>query len=283
MDWFSDADWDAVTANAGLLARAAREGGCKGIFFDPEPYGKNPWHYHDQPRAGEKSFPEYQAMVRRRGAQFMTALQQNYPGIVLHTFFFANALRQRDLNPNDPASLARLISDDPHEFNHRGLYPSFMNGLLDAAAPGVIINDGNELSYYFTKAAHFTSARERILGSNADLVAPELHAAYAAHVRNAPALYVDYLYGRSHDATPGTFLTAGEQTRWFAHNLYHALSTADRYVWFYSEHMDWWADKDLPAGILDTIIRIKKKVADGKPLGYTIDDIITRARARMPK
>lgn len=41
--WFSDADWAAAETNARNFAKTANIGRLKGFFFDPEPYGTNPW------------------------------------------------------------------------------------------------------------------------------------------------------------------------------------------------------------------------------------------------
>ena len=87
MDWFSDADWECVLHNVALCAKAAKVGRCKGICFDAEPYGANPWQYKIQKHAGEKSFDEYQAIARKRGAQFLAKIQETLPAPVIHTFF----------------------------------------------------------------------------------------------------------------------------------------------------------------------------------------------------
>ncbi len=82
MDWFSDPDWECVLHNVGLCAKAAKVGNLKGLCFDLEPYGDNPWLYSRQPRAKERSFEEYQAIVRRRGAQMMAEIQKYLPAPV---------------------------------------------------------------------------------------------------------------------------------------------------------------------------------------------------------
>ncbi|MBM4050303.1 MAG: hypothetical protein FJ279_34845, partial [Planctomycetes bacterium] len=64
MDWFSDADWEAVRHNLGIVAKAAALARCRGLCFDAEPYGNNPWSYSNQARSKDKSFAEYEAKAR---------------------------------------------------------------------------------------------------------------------------------------------------------------------------------------------------------------------------
>ena len=268
MDWFSDPDWECVLHNVGLCAKAAKVGNLKGLCFDLEPYGDNPWLYSRQPRAKERSFEEYQAIVRRRGAQMMAEIQKYLPAPVIHTFFLLTYI-----------SKAGNLAD--HEY---GLVPAFLNGMLDAAAPGAVITDGNEPSYYYTKAEQFTDACRAIhAAAQSDLVAPENREKYRAHVQCAQALYVDHVYGRQGEspinAGSQAGSGAGEQARdkWFEHNVYWALTTSDRYVWLYSERMDWWHNRDLPPGIVKSVVSAREKVAAGQPLGYDLAGIANRA------
>ena len=84
MNWFNDEHWKTISANLTLAVRAAKAARCVGMCFDPEPYGVNPWKY---PGAYEgKTFAEMYTQVRRRGAQFMKALQGEMPQMHLLTF-----------------------------------------------------------------------------------------------------------------------------------------------------------------------------------------------------
>ena len=57
------------------------------------------------------------------------------------------------------------------------------------------------------------------------------------------------------------------------HNAYWSLVSSDRYVWVYSERMDWWNGRNLPGYLEDALRSAKKKVAEGKPLGFDVDEI----------
>jgi len=74
-------------------------------------------------------------------------------------------------------------------------------------------------------------------------------------------------------------MTPEEQAKWFEHNTYWALYTTDEYVWLYSERMNWWANQ-IPPGLEGAVIRAREKIADNKPLGFDMDDIIADATRR---
>ena len=277
MDWFSDADWECVLHNVALCAKAAKVGRCKGICFDAEPYGANPWQYKIQKHAGEKSFDEYQAIARKRGAQFLAKIQETLPAPVIHTFFQLSYFGAIAAVP-DPAERTRKLSQEGY-----GLLPAFLNGMLDAANPETVITDGNESSYYYTEAKPFYESFYTIRQTGLGLVAPENRRKYLAQVQCSQALYVDYLFKYWPHATPATYMSAEERARWFEHNTYWALKTADEYVWLYSEKMNWWTNKDLPPGLQDAIVAAKEKLAKRAPLDFSMAAIMERAQAEQER
>lgn len=94
---------------------------CRGLCFDPEPYGDNPWHYSSQKHAKEKTFAEYQAKVRQRGAEFLNAITAHLPKAVIHTFYQASMFDDLADEP-DLVKRERLLSQRDY-----GLYPAFIN------------------------------------------------------------------------------------------------------------------------------------------------------------
>jgi len=274
MDWFSDEDWEAVCHNVGLTARAAQLGRCKGLCFDAEPYGSNPWDYPAQAHADEKSFAEYEAQVRKRGAEFMKAITGEMPEVVVHTFFLLGYFG--DLwNMDDLEARAEKLST-----KHYALYPAFINGMLDAAGPGVIITDGNESAYYYQDSASFYRAYHAIRQSALSMVAPENLAKYQTQVQASQALYVDHLLNLRTQKYLSAYLEPEEQSKWFEHNVYYALTTSDEYVWLYSERMNWWTNENIPPGLEEAVRSGREKVRDHQPLGLDIEPIIEAGRER---
>ena len=282
IDWFNDNDWASVLYNIGLVAKAARLGHCKGIVFDPESapdYTTCPFCYAIQSQHAYKSFNDYRAIVRKRSAQFLNAIKAQLPYPVIHFYYGYEVFAHDMINPNMNST---ALSN--HEW---GLLPSFINGMLDAATSGTVINDGNEESYYYKSPTDYTSARSRILGSNASLAAPDLTGKYMLYVRNAPALYVDYIYNQfdgpfTWRPNYSQYMTPTQRNLWWEHNVYYALQTSSNYVWCYAEHANFIRNQNIPTGLLDATSAAEQLLNASKPLGYSMDPIITPLKIHFP-
>ncbi|MGC9319660.1 MAG: sugar-binding protein [Armatimonadota bacterium] len=277
MDWFSDEDWEAVLHNVGMVARAAAMGRCKGVCFDAEPYGDNPWHYPSQARAEEHSFDEYQAKVRQRGAQFIDAIEAEMQEPVIHTFFLTTVGGLMNAARAETEEEADEILRD----YHYGLYGAFINGMLDAIDPGTLLNDGNEPAYYYHDSRQYLDVYHYIKQTALGAIAPENWAKYRQHVLCAQALYVDHLFGLRTRTVEGNYLSPEQRAQWFQHNVYWALRSSDRYVWLYSERMSWWEDRDIPPGLPEAVREARRKLDEGEPMTIDADTIWQEARERM--
>ena len=158
VDWFDDELWgedSPFLRNIGWCAKAARVGRCVGLAFDPEfVYWGRPhcaWKYEYQKWKGQKSFAEYEEMVRKRGAQYMDRIEEEFPNPVILTLFWTSMTRfQEAAVEADLEKREAILKED-----YYGLLPAFMVGMLEAADPGTIIVDGNEGSYYYNEELHY--------------------------------------------------------------------------------------------------------------------------------
>jgi len=274
MDWFSDEHWAGILSNVRQMAQAARDGRCN-LAFDAEPYGKNPWAYSQQAHAGNKGFAEYQAMAYKRGAQFMGTIQKELPACTLVTLFTYSLFR-RLMDIRDPASLEKALAGESY-----GLYLPFVNGMLSVAGPQVTITDGNEPSYYYTSSEAFFDAYHMMREGALSLIPRQLVTPFKLRTQASQALYMDYVFARvPWKNIPALYMTPEERAKWFQHNTYYALKTADEYVWLYSEQMNWWQDKDIPEGMEAAVIAARQAIAAGKPLGYSMTEIMQRVAAK---
>ncbi|MDM9385233.1 hypothetical protein QUB80_31765 [Chlorogloeopsis sp. ULAP01] len=281
-DWFNDTDWAAAEKNIQNFAKAAKAGRFKGIAFDPEPYGYTPWHYEVQPQHNSKTFQEYQQQVRKRGARFMRILQTTQPQTEVLTLGLLSWMKALLVETTDPAKLQQQL------VNHKyGLWPAFINGMLDAARPGSVIIDGNESAYYFYRGAWFGAIRDIIRNEARAFVEPINTNKYDNHVEVGQAVYMDLVLdlfekpaNNAKNAWYGMrmphFLSQNDRLRLLEYNTYHALRTADRYVWIYGERMNWWQNR-IPKGAEDAIRRAKTKIQTGKPLGLNINAATEKA------
>jgi hypothetical protein len=271
-DWFDNAQWDAIEANAKLLVKVAQAGRVQGICFDPEPYDFSLWHYAKQPRTNDHTFAEYRIKVRQRGAQLMRAFETSMPGATILTFFHVSLYDRYATLPE--AERERRLARESW-----GLMPDFFVGMLEAASPTARFIDGNENAYYYTSREQYFRAYHAIRERARSLVPLELREKYERQVQAGQALYVDQNFALRQPDTEKYLsyrMTPEERAKWFEHNTYWALYTTDEYVWCYSERMNWWKG-ETPPGLEPAIVNARQKIAEGKPLGFDIDPIITAA------
>ena len=274
-DWFDDAQWQTISANATLLVTVARTGPIRGICFDPEPYDFSLWNYAKQPAARIHAFSEYRAKVRQRGAELMRAFEAAMPGTVLLTFFHVS-LFDRFADLPDSARTERLSRED------WGLMPDFFEGMLEGATPGAKFIDGNENAYYYTSREQYFRAYHAIRERARNLISPGLRQKYERQVQAGQALYVDQNFALRQPNTEKYVsykMTPEERAQWFEHNTYWALYTTDEYVWLYSERMNWWKDQ-LPPGLEPAVRKARQKISEGRPLGFDIEPLIAEVQKR---
>jgi len=279
MDWFNDEHWNVIAENMKLFSLAVRSGHCVGVCFDPEPYGTDPWVYPGSYK--DKPFEQVAEQVRRRGRQFITALQEHMPQLTVLSLFqlglFGDVVDEPDAQLRQQKLLKKWMV----------LLPAFYNGILEGAAPGTILIDGNESAYYYEGPDEFYAAYHLIRKRAQTLVSEPLRRKYNAQVQAGMALYIDQTLAKRTTETTSHFLSPEQQLKFFEHNVYYALTTTDEYVWCYSERMSWWLpaekvekDRVLPAGVEEALISARQKYEQEKPLGYNIRDMIEAARLK---
>ncbi|HZR18629.1 MAG TPA: hypothetical protein VFE51_15155 [Verrucomicrobiae bacterium] len=275
-DWFDDGQWRSIEGNAELLVRVAQSGQLRGICFDPEPYDFALWDYAKQPKAKEHTFAEYRAKVRERGAQLMRAFETRMPGALILTFFHVSLFdRFADLPPAEQTELL--------EKERWGLMPDFFVGMLEASSDKARFIDGNENAYYYTSTEQYFRAYHAIRQRALYLIPADLRDKYERRVRVGQALYVDQNFALR-QPNPEKYLSfrmsPEDRAKWFEHNSYWALYTSDEYVWCYSERMNWWKN-EVPPGLETAIVNARQRIKEGKPLGFTIEELIASAKKQQ--
>ncbi|MDO8589110.1 MAG: beta galactosidase jelly roll domain-containing protein [Armatimonadota bacterium] len=243
IDWF-DPDWSIITHNVACLARVAKQGGCKGLMFDPEMYGEppTPWSYTKLPENLRKAhtYPEYRDKARQRGREFIRAINKEFPDVVFFTLF-GNSLS---------LEAAHSEARTPYGDSLYTLYSAFLDGILDAATPRTVLVDGHEWSYPYRRRAQFVKARKRVLGEGKDLSRNPVQ--FAKHVQAGFAVWSDmgsYRTGwHPEDFRKNYYTPAGLRA-----SLNYALESSDRYVWVYSERLRWWGESNVPQEYLDAL------------------------------
>lgn len=226
--WDDDAAWDKAAHNIGILARLARESGCKGILIDPEDYPKSA-QYHVAP---DEEFGTVSRLARRRGAEMMESMIREYPDLTILSFYLLS---------NHPG-LWNYSADPRYTAEQTGnLWPSFFNGMLDALPPEALMIDGCEYGYALEFDVHGyfrlgNDIRQRAM----TLVEPENQEKYRKQVQLGFGLFMDpYLKLIPPSKVPFKVPFNGSLFNRLAGNFNQAMQVADEYCWFYGERRHW--------------------------------------------
>ena len=232
VDWFDDAGWRQVVEHWRIAAWIAKQSGCKGLLFDPEPYTAPHLQFGYAAQAGHKqhSFNEYAEKARQRGRQIMHAVVKEYPNITLFCYFM-NSVSATATGRADPR-LALATQG-------YGLYPAMIDGWLDAAPPGVVLVDGCESAYLFNSRQQFLEAALQMKIACQELVSPANRAKYRAQVQASYGIYLD-AYWTPKDSMWYIDGRGGSRVERLRINTADALAAADEYVWIYGEQFRWW-------------------------------------------
>lgn len=250
VDWFDD--FSAILNNARLAADIARRCKARGILFDIETYAVHIFEYSKQRDADKKSFNDYAAQCRVRGREVMNALQEKFPGItIFFTFGYSLPWAQTE---NGKKSLA----DCSCEY---ALLAPFLDGMVDAAKPGVKLVDGCELAYSFDYMPQFDQHYKAMRQDLLPIVADEEK--YAKVLSAGFGLWLDFNSGRQPWST-NDFSKNHFPPHLFEASLRKALQTSDEYVWIYTERVRWWSGSgpvNLPQQYLEAVQKARKGLA----------------------
>ena len=136
-------DWSVVLQNFGFLARASREAGLKGIYFDNENYEARWADYPTGVAQPRKTLAEYQAQARLRGKQVMKALTAAYADLTVLTLHGPYVSEPKAPSPLFPS----------WALSNRLLGP-FFAGFVEGAGAKARVVDGGEL-YHLRTAEEF--------------------------------------------------------------------------------------------------------------------------------
>jgi hypothetical protein len=215
-DAFNDTGWNQVKANLGNLAEAAKNSGLKGFCFDNEQYpdyfkwgdyGEHLEHFNDP----NISISDYQNKMYSRGKEIMQEMVLRFPAVVLLSLH-GPYVSEGDGRPyNQLFNLA---------YQGNELLGSFFVGNVEGAGSTGCAMDGGELYHLREKHEYDYWANYRRNGFPAEcpLVPSALKSVYPGRV----------------SISFGVIDTGTTKTD-FTKSLVGALTTADRYVWFYSE------------------------------------------------
>ena len=241
VDWYDDCG--PILNNVEIATRITKEGELKGIFLDVEQYGFPLFKYRSLKYKSAKSFNEYVQQARTRGKQFIETINRIYPDItIILTFgYYLGTLDGKDLSHSDYS-----------------LLPAFLDGILEGSSAQTAIADGFEFSYGFRVTQQFIEGYKIIKEKSLELggaglkPAPTIEDKYRSIVKAGFGLWLDYDSGSRRWHTnylSKNYFTPEE----FKNSLISAQTISDKYVWIYSERLNWWTDNNLPKAYIDAV------------------------------
>ena len=235
VDWFDDAGWKTICDHWRIAAWIAKQGGTKGLLFDPEPYQPplEQFRYYSQAEQSKHSYEEYRVKARQRGREVMQAIASEYPDMTLFCYLMLSITAQSTGRADPWATLQRQTYS---------LYPSFIDGWLDVLPLTMTLIDGCESSYLYNSTQKFQEMGVRIKGDCQELISPENRAKYRAQVQVGFGIYMDVYWNPKDSQWKHWYLEGNGSTRVdrLRANVKSALQVADEYVWIYGEKFRWW-------------------------------------------
>lgn len=250
LKWDDEKAWETVAKNMGVMAWFIKEGGLEGMCYDSESYGEPQFQWNQK---SGLTFLETQFYARKRGQQIMTAINEENPSIVMWGLFFFSWVR----NTLQSADIHNLL-----ENNKYGLYPAFINGLLDKAVSTTKFVEGNEEGYYAKNDAELHLLYNDAKMKSLALIAPENISKFKNQFSVSFGLYTD-MYSNPQSSTyyigPEANRTRLER---FRDRITASLDICDEYVWIYNERYKFWNIPFCEAGY--------NEVAKNNVNGYTL-------------
>ena len=222
VDWFDDDGWGKICQNANLASWICSQAGLKGIMFDTEQYSTKPFSYNDAPGHNQHSFDAYRDQARKRGREFGAQLTaEKLDPTILLTF----------------TDTIQILGDTgPLRSASQGLLPSFIDGLLEGANPRAQFVDANEYAYGAQDRAALTRLQKTTRDAARFSATPR---AYSARMSSAFGLWLDKDWPKR-GWDPKSVVKNYYQPDAFEQVVRTALELTDKYVWIYSEEMNWW-------------------------------------------
>ena len=232
-DLFDDEFWKIACNNFAILARVAKEGGCKGLRFDLEDYG-NYQKFRYRAECG-RSYKEAWDKARERGRQWMNAVGKEFPDITIFCFFWLDLMM--GYADGSPYLHERLQGCST------GLLVAFINGIYDALPPKAKIVDSMEGHGYFAhKLEHYYKMRALRDVRYVKLLAPENHRKFREQGSFSVASYMSCYTNSRPPYSFREFMEKEKMTplEFFRRNFTYAVEYSDEYVWTWNEHRKWY-------------------------------------------
>lgn len=215
-------DWTVPLNNFTNLARAAKEAGVEGVFYDTEEYFGDALRYPQN--CANHTVAECQAQAQLRGKQVMDAMRSQWPSVRVITSYGAWV--------SDRGTASRLSGVTYNDVAWANQLPGpFVIGMVHSAnGTTAKVIDGGEIYTARTRTQFSTikAWQKQGMAAKSSLIPASLKPNWANTVSSAFGVY------------DRPYIGVSMNVRTWRSTLAHALRTTDEYVWAYSERYDWW-------------------------------------------
>ena len=230
--WLDDKAWDAITKNMEGISKVLKLEDVKGILFDPEYYYpdnlKNPWTYSKE-QYPNYSFKKMQNIVRKRGRQFIEALQKETNNFSILSIWMAS------LAATETASM-------PLEKSKHALLLSFMEGILLYKHKEVTIIDGNETAYWYSTPSQFLETQEKLQSKTKEMMSTKKAKMLVPNIQISQPVFYNGIMASSKEYDRG--FENNVKWNWLEENMKLAIaSSTSKLVWVYFEERNFWKQK----------------------------------------
>ncbi|MFH0797219.1 MAG: hypothetical protein V2A65_09235 [Candidatus Omnitrophota bacterium] len=274
-DWYDDKNWDAILKNVELGARCGKECNATGIFLDTEMYGMwsghvAPFAYEWLPPSRDRFFEDYQIQARKRGRQFMEAINTGMPGATILLTFGPSVVF-------DPEN-----TKVPFSAKDMSLIPAFIDGVIDGATSQNEIFDAFEQAYHYKTREQFTAARKIIREKAAEFSADP--ARYTKMIKVGFPVWLHELGKGEYTLNTSDFTKNSYTPEELKNVLTAAAENSDGYIWLYSvpwfnlppAYMEvfknFWAAKPAIAPVEKQIAKVTTGTA-GKESAFSVNNV----------
>ncbi len=249
IDWFDDSAWSAITGHAAIASWICREGKLTGFMFDTEQYNqaKRPFYYYHLADHTKHTFDQYREEARKRGREFGAALtsEKQDPTIL---FTFTNTFQVID-------------EKAPLQYSSQGLLPSFIDGLLEGASAKATFVDALEHAYGARSKKNFESLRRSAKAGSKFSTTRKI---YDTRMTVGFGLWMDKDWAKN-GWDPANLSKNFYQPQAFEETVKNALEQTDKYVWVYTEKVDWWKGTGLNLGYVAALQNARATASPVRP------------------
>jgi hypothetical protein len=254
VSWFDDGAWENICNNFALIARFCKKAGFVGFIMDTEDYSYIGTGYGSVMRfnakvSGGHSYAETYAEARKRGKQWIEAIQKEFPNIKIMPYFWFSAFNRMLRAGLDPYKAG--------ETQFYGMLLPFINGVYDGIKGNAVIIDGWESAYRYATLKDYYRGQALFYKNSKLLTAPENIDKMRKHSQLGMAIYLDaYLAKKTIADNFGILKSNPGKTpvEILGNNVRNALNATDEYVWTWDERKWWpvslagWQEKAMEQG-----------------------------------